>query len=140
MPDLNGISAHCLFCLAYNWSFTTAEKEDFIMAKTISKEELKQKFDNSDDFTLIEVLEAPSYEKSHIKGAVNIPLAHLAKETSERFQKEDELIVYCADFDCSASPKAADKLESIGFSNVWDFSGGKKEWKEAGYPMEEGKS
>jgi rhodanese-related sulfurtransferase len=110
------------------------------MAKTISKEELKKKFDNKENFKLIEVLEAPSYEKSHIKGAINIPLAHLGKEASDRFKKDDELIVYCADFECTASPKAADKLESIGFSNVRDFAGGKKEWKEAGYPMEEGKS
>ena len=110
------------------------------MANTISKEDLKQKFDNKENFTLIEVLEAPSYEKSHIKGAINIPLAHLAKEATDRFKKDDELIVYCADFDCSASPKAADKLEALGFSNVLDFAGGKKEWKEAGYPVEEGKS
>lgn len=28
------------------------------------------------------------------------------------------------------------KLEDLGFKNVYDFEGGKKAWREAGYPME----
>jgi len=37
---------------------------------------------------------------------------------------------------CSASPKAAQKLESIGFQNVKDYDGGLEAWKEAGNPTE----
>jgi len=47
-----------------------------------------------------------------------------------------EIIVYCGSCACQASPKAADKLERLGFRNVWDYAGGKADWVEAGYPLE----
>ncbi len=106
------------------------------MSKTITKEYLKQKIDNNESFALIEVLDKEDYDSYHIKGAINIPLSTIGKEAKKRFNKEDEIIVYCNDQNCQASPVAAEKLEKLGFSNVYDYEGGKKEWKNAGYPVE----
>ncbi len=103
--------------------------------KTIKKDELKEKIEN-EDITLIEVLSEKEFNKEHIKGAIHIPLKKIATEAKKRFQKEDEIIVYCSDYDCTASPTAAKKLTDMGFKNVYDYKGGKKEWKEAGLPME----
>ncbi|MFO7658344.1 MAG: rhodanese-like domain-containing protein [Bacteroidales bacterium] len=103
--------------------------------KTITKEELKKKLENG-NIHLIEVLGEEKYNKSHIKGAINIPLKKIGTEARQKFSEEDEIVVYCSDYDCSDSPTAAKKLESLGFKNVYDFEGGKKEWKEAGLPME----
>lgn len=106
------------------------------MPRTIDRESLKKKLDNGDDIKIIEVLMPKPFEQAHIKGAINIPLNQIGREATSRFNKDDEIIVYCADTDCQASPKAAQKLETFGFTNVWDYEGGKKDWMDAGYPVE----
>ena len=103
--------------------------------KTITKEELKDKLDNK-GLILIEVLSEEKYKDEHIKGAINIPLKKIGMEARERLKKDDFIVVYCSNYDCSASPTAAKKLTDLGFENVYDYEGGKKEWKEAGLPME----
>ncbi len=103
--------------------------------KTITKDELKNKLENA-NIHLIEVLDEEEFKKSHIKGAINIPLKKIGTRAKQWFGEEDEIVVYCSNYDCSASPTAAKKLESLGFKNVLDYEGGKKEWKDAGMPME----
>ncbi len=103
--------------------------------KAITKDELKDKLENG-NIQLIEVLEEEEYNKAHIKGAINIPLKKIGTEAKQNYNTDDEIVVYCSDYDCTASPTAAKKLDSLGFSNVYDYEGGKKEWKEAGLPME----
>lgn len=90
----------------------------------------------SDEVILIEVLNKEDYEKSHIKGAINIPLKSIGGEAKARFDEDDEIVVYCSDEECTASPTAAKKLDDLGFKNVYDFEGGKKAWRDAGLPME----
>jgi rhodanese-related sulfurtransferase len=102
--------------------------------KTITKEELKAGLETG-DLTLIEVLKPEQFKKEHIEGAVNIPLGQVVTEANDRYDKTQKIVVYCSDSDCAASPTAAKKLEDAGFSNVYDFEGGKKEWKDAGFPM-----
>jgi len=115
-----------------NYIFQT--KYDNIM-KTITKDELKNKLENG-NIHLVEVLDEEAFKKSHIKGAINIPLKKIGTEAKQRFSEKDEIVVYCSNYDCSASPTAAEKLESLGFENVFDYEGGKKEWSEAGLAME----
>ncbi len=107
------------------------------MATEISAGELKAKIDRGDKFHLVETLMPQEYEKWHLPGAINIHFNKIGKEARERFGEADEIVVYCHDEECNASPIAAKKLESMGYENVFEFSGGKKAWKEAGYPVEE---
>ena len=106
------------------------------MPKTIDREELKKKMGNGENFTLVDVLSEDQYDKSHIKGAINIPLEKIGRKAENKLNKEEEIVVYCSDKNCSASPNAAKKLESLGFKNVYDYEEGKADWKKAGYPME----
>lgn len=103
--------------------------------KKITTGELKQKLENN-HIKLVEVLSEEEYNKAHIKGAVNIPLEKIVTEASDKFDKEDEIVVYCSDKNCTASPTAAKKLKDSGFTKVYHYEGGKKAWKEAGLPME----
>ncbi len=103
--------------------------------KEIKFDELKKKLENN-EVTLIEVLDREQYEKEHIKGAINIPLKEIGAEARKRFSKEDAIVVYCSNYECTASPSAGKKLEDLGFTNVYHYGGGKKEWKEEGLPME----
>lgn len=103
------------------------------MAKTIGLKELQKK---KDEVILIEVLDPDQYDDFHIKGAINIPYKKIATEAEKKFNKEDEIVVYCSDHECESSKIAADKLDDMGYKNVYHYKGGKKEWKEAGLPVE----
>jgi rhodanese-related sulfurtransferase len=103
--------------------------------KTINTDELQQKLENN-EVTLIEVLNEREYNKKHIKKAINIPLKTIGFEAKNKFKKNEPIVVYCSDKECSASPTAAKKLEDLGFKNIYDYEGGKKAWEEAGLDME----
>lgn len=106
------------------------------MVDTVSTEELEQMMENSEEFTLVDVLGEEHFEEGHIPGAVNIPLDRIAHQARERFDEDDTLVVYCKDEECAASPKAAQKLEALGFENVLDYEAGLKGWEEAGNEVE----
>ncbi|MFB6291811.1 MAG: rhodanese-like domain-containing protein, partial [Candidatus Nanohaloarchaea archaeon] len=108
------------------------------MVETISLEELEEKLKNDEDFVFIDVLGEDSYQDEHIPGSINIPLDQLAHEVLDRFDKDEEMVVYCGSESCGASPKAAEKLEKLGFEDVKDFEIGLKGWKEAGNEVESG--
>ncbi|MBS3787236.1 rhodanese-like domain-containing protein [Candidatus Bipolaricaulota bacterium] len=107
------------------------------MYETIDRKELEEKLAN-DDIKLIEVLGEEEYERKHIEGAINVPLSEIGKEIKGRFESDQDIVVYCADSECGASPKAAEKLDQFGFENVYDYEGGKKDWQEEGNPMSGG--
>lgn len=102
------------------------------MYDTIKREKLESKLKDECGFTLIEVLAEEEYEQGHLPGAINIPLEEIGREVKDELETGREIIVYCADEDCGASPAAAEKLDNLGFENVYDYEGGKKDWIEAG--------
>jgi len=67
------------------------------MAKTISRDELKEKIDRGDDFLLVETLPATSYQHNHLPGAINLPPDSVATMASQLLpDKGAEIVVYCA--------------------------------------------
>ncbi|SRR6056297_673980 len=106
------------------------------MFNTIDRNKLKKKIDNKEQFALVEVLDPSEYKKGHLPGAINIPLEEIGKQANEKLNPDDEVVVYCSSFSCGASPAAAKKLEKLGFDNVYDYEGGKKDWLDAGNKLE----
>jgi rhodanese-related sulfurtransferase len=89
---------------------------------------------------LIEVLPASSFRQAHLPGAVNVPLDD---EFDRRVQhvlpdKNVPVIVYCADRECSLSPCAAEHLDRLGYTKVFDYKAGKADWQQAGLQVERG--
>ena len=107
--------------------------------KTLTKEKLKQMIENHEDFVLINVLAEEYFDQEHIPGSVNIPVKQedfVDKVKARLPDKSKKVVVYCASFECQASPGAAKKLSDEGYMEVYDYEGGIKEWKEAGYELE----
>ena len=105
--------------------------------KKISAEDLKKKIDSKEDFEFVDVLGKDSYEAKHIPGSKSISVDELEeKSKTELPDKNKEVIVYCASTECQASPRAAKKLEEMGYTNVVDFESGLAGWQEAGYDFE----
>lgn len=73
-----------------------------------------------------------------------LPNAILAsyENTPEDFEtiiphKENLIVLYCYSFNCPLSTKLAQKLVSLGYSNIIEYPGGLKEWRDiANYPVD----
>lgn len=103
----------------------------------IDRETLQHKAQNNPNLVIVEVLGPDKYEEFHLPGAMNVPLGENFEETIQQAipDKSKEVVVYCSDHDCNASPTAARKMDELGYEHVYDYSGGKKDWKEAGLPL-----
>lgn len=85
---------------------------------------------------LVEVLPRETYELAHLPGAVHIGLRDLDRQARELLDTARPVIVYCADELCDLSPRAAARLEQLGFRQVYDYVPGKADWLAAGLPRE----
>ena len=89
-----------------------------------------------DRVQLVEVLPASEYRKEHLPQAISIPLETMTSETTRSLRKDVAVIVYCADFQCDLSARAAWRLESMGFQEVYRYTPGKADWLAAGWETE----
>jgi rhodanese-related sulfurtransferase len=67
------------------------------MINTISRDELRQKIERKDDFTLVETLPKTAYEHAHLPAAINLPPDQVnALAPTLLPDKNAEIVVYCA--------------------------------------------
>src|SRR5215467_7837811 len=85
---------------------------------------------------LLEVLPATEYKREHLPHAVNVPLQNLTAASTKFLRKDQAVIVYCADFEFDLSARAAWRLESMGFQEVYRYTPGKADWLAAGWDTE----
>jgi len=85
---------------------------------------------------LVEVLPAEEYAEEHLPGAISIPLKELDAETTAALDKREPVIVYCWDYLCDMSPRAAARLDSLGFEQVYDYAPSKVDYLARGLPTE----
>lgn len=102
--------------------------ESAVYYYVITPEELKQRIDNPEDnnFLLIDVRKESEYDAAHIPGAICIPLKELGYRLWN-LEKSKDIIVYCKED--KSSKVAAQVLINAGFKDVYDLSGGLKNWE-----------
>lgn len=88
--------------------------------KEITVQELKQKFDNKEDFQLIDVREQHEYDFVNLGGEL-IPL-NTVLDNVDKFAKDKQVVVHCKGGVRSA--KAIQALEEKGFTNLYNLKGG----------------
>lgn len=100
--------------------------------RTISRDHLQQMIDRKADFTLIEVLDSQKFGEFHLPGAINIPLDDQFEKAiaAAVTDKSRKVVVYCGEQACDASTRAAERLATLGYTQVQEFEAGKKGWKE----------
>jgi rhodanese-related sulfurtransferase len=103
----------------------------------ISRDELWEKVQGGADFVLVDALGPMSYAMSHLPGAINITPDWVDDRARRRIPDADtEVVVYCADLACDSSVKVANRLLELGYRNVRHFAEGKRDWVDAGLPVE----
>lgn len=106
--------------------------------QTLTAQQLKNRMQQDPNLLVINTLDSGDFEVAHIPGTINIPRSgdHFEQEVKNQAgNKAREIVVYCASASCDSSSKAAKALEEAGFQNVYDFEGGTKGWKEAGFEL-----
>ncbi len=85
---------------------------------------------------LVDVLPRDEFADVHLAGAVNIPLSMISRSTAERLKWDRPVIVYSRDCLCDISARAAWRLASLGFTQVYRYTAGKADWLANGLPVE----
>jgi rhodanese-related sulfurtransferase len=88
---------------------------------------------------VINVLDKKYYDDCHIKGSISVPMDQLdsfIENLGRAYPAKDvEVVVYCANYTCSASGAAAKIIANKGFK-VLAYEAGMAEWRSAGLPVE----
>ena len=107
------------------------------MTDTITRDEIKVRLDRGDAMTLVEALPPRYFDEAHLPGAINIPHDRVRELAPSLLpDKNAPIAVYCASTECNNSKIATDLLRSLGYVDAREYVDGKKDWIEAGLPVE----
>lgn len=105
--------------------------------QVISTRELEGRLREGGRLEFWNVLTDEYFKGEMIPGSRRVPLDAVGKEAREAgLPKEAEIVVYCAGPKCPQSAMAAEKLQTLGYTNVRAYEGGLEEWKGAGHEVE----
>lgn len=111
--------------------------EDLTMTNQISRTELLRKLLGKERPLLIEALPEKYFSHSHIPGAINVPHDQIDQLAGSVLPRKDApVVVYCASATCQNSHIAAERLTQLGYKDVQVYVEGKKDWVDAGLPIE----
>lgn len=103
--------------------------------QTIDADELRRAMKSDRPPVVINALGNEGYRAKRIPGSINIPTEEIERAPRVIPAKDQPVVVYCANEDCDASPRAARELQEMGYSEVTDFESGLAGWRSAGYEL-----
>ena len=104
---------------------------------TVSAEEVIEMILANPELIVIDSRKKTEYIKGHIEGAINILNTELGPEELEFIatDKNTPLLFYCNGVRCLRSSDSLTKAVGWGYTNLFWFRGGWKEWTEKRLPM-----
>lgn len=109
-----------------------AAKKDYrAIYPEIKREDLVKAITGKSVF-LVDANGMDSYAEAHIPGAVGFDKVKGGFSQALPSDKASLIVAYCGGPKCEAWCKAADRLETMGYTNIRHYKGGIKEWKQAG--------
>jgi rhodanese-related sulfurtransferase len=105
--------------------------------KTIERTALQQALNDGKPLKLLEALPPKYFHQGHLPGARQLDFTNaVAHAMRLKVDLTDRVVIYCASDTCANSHEAAQALEAAGYRNISVYAGGKKDWNEAGLPLE----
>lgn len=95
--------------------------------RALTAEALREMLGGTNDFVLVDVMPALFFRDYHITGAMSVPEPELVT-TVRDWPRGRRIVVYCLDRECESSRTAARTLMKMGFTDVLQYEGGKREW------------
>ena len=91
----------------------------------------------SDSVLFIDAREEEYYIEGHIPNSIcNDDFDSLVYQIEDFVTYNNGFVVYCSDDDCGSSEDLAYQLQDQGFTNIYLFKGGWKQWVENDLPVE----
>ena len=91
----------------------------------------------SDSVLFIDAREEEYYIEGHIPNSIcNDDFDSLVYQIEDFVTYNNGFVVYCSDDDCGSSEDLAYQLQDQGFTNIYLFKGGWKQWVKNDLPME----
>ena len=98
----------------------------------VAIDEVKNRIERGENWTLLDVREREEYREGHLDGALSLPRGFLEIRVEEAVpDKSTPIIAYCAGG--VRSLIAARTLKEMGYEKVTSMSGGYTSWKNAGH-------
>jgi len=89
---------------------------------------------NTSNLFVINLLDKPLYDDCHIAGSVQVSYTDL-ESYAKNLSRETPIVVYCSNYQCTASGQGYKILKKMGFEHVWAYEGGMAEWYQLKYPV-----
>ncbi|MDO5970747.1 rhodanese-like domain-containing protein [Flavivirga aquimarina] len=123
-------------CTLFSLSATNCKGKDSSFKETIKvvSPKVMQTLLAKDSIQLIDVRTPEEFEQGYIEGAQNINyLSATFNSDIKKLDKTKPVILYCKSGGRSA--KSSRKLLDIGFTEIYDLTGGITRWKEEGFEI-----
>ena len=106
-------------------------------ATILSAEEVIDMILSNQELVVIDSRKKTEYIKGHIEGAINILNTELALEDLDSIipERDTPVLFYCNGVRCLRSSDSITKAVGWGYTNLFWFRGGWKEWTEKRLPM-----
>lgn len=98
----------------------------------MSIDDLNALMKSKTDFLLVDARPREQYNMAHIPGAISLPLNEIPQYAGS-LDKGRLIVTYCGNYHCPISTRAAEQLVSLGYTRVYDYKGGIKEWQDMGH-------
>lgn len=82
---------------------------------------------------VVNVLDRNLYDDCHIPGSIQVNFMDVM-DAAKKWSKSTKIVIYCANYACSASASAVRSLKSEGF-DAYEYAAGMAGWFKAGYPV-----
>lgn len=101
---------------------------------SINSDELKNKLDNREKITIIDVRNPQELSRGRIENSINVPLDNFDFEIEVKVpDKNAQIYLYC--LSGSRSIIAAQIMEKLGYKNVFNLTHGLLEWRIKKLPL-----
>lgn len=101
---------------------------------TVNAAELRDLLARHRGMALLNVRPAPMTTEGFLPGSWHVPLAGLKARAPELLpDKGAPIALYGTDLTCETSTHAADTLEKLGYTQVYNFTAGLKGWRDGGF-------
>jgi rhodanese-related sulfurtransferase len=108
--------------------------------RLVKSEELKAWYDQKQPMTVIDARSEKYFDGKLLPNAIWLAVDTDQKKIEAVLQDKDGLIVvYCSGVQCPASGWLYDKLTKMGYTNLYEYHEGIKEWTTKGYAVVEKK-
>ena len=106
------------------------------MTALISRDQLRAEIETG-AVIVLDALGGAYYEQQHLPGALPLVADEVETRAAELLPDRSAAIVtYCSNAACPNSQQVADRLASLGYTNVRKYADGIQDWVEAGLPVE----